>query len=435
MPTNSGEAVELRRLRVEAMKLALAIAAGLGAVVALVLNYRRHKIEESQSHRDDQRLFTDRFQAAADQLGNQLAAVKLAGVHAMAQLADDWDERRQTCIDVLCGYIRLSGSDEPEVTATILRIIGERLRPESGTVGWRGCSFDFTGATFDAPKVDFRGADFSGVGVVSFADAVFSSPRVLFSDTTFAGGTVNFTGAQFAGTAVYFNRARFSDGDVIFDDTCFTGETASFHKAIFVGGRVSFENATFSGRGVYFSDVEISRGGKVDFDRAVFSGEETSFEQTKFCRSAEVEFRRVVFARGRVSFDRATFSGGTVRFHDAEVAEARVSFSQAQITRCQLDFAFAKFRGGELDMAAWFLPPFYPYLRGGRFWPWEVDFRYAQFSGTAVTFQRAHFLGGRVDLSRAADWTTPPSMPAENGTPPLGLMLPETAEFPGAALS
>ncbi|MFD9499878.1 hypothetical protein [Streptomyces sp. NPDC060035] len=34
-------------------------------------------------------------------LGHDQAAVRLAGVYALARLADDWAEQRQVCIDVL----------------------------------------------------------------------------------------------------------------------------------------------------------------------------------------------------------------------------------------------------------------------------------------------------------------------------------------------
>src|SRR4051794_1582805 len=46
-----------------------------------------------------------RYQDAATQLGHDKPPVRLAGVYAMARLADDWEEQRQTCIDVLCGYL------------------------------------------------------------------------------------------------------------------------------------------------------------------------------------------------------------------------------------------------------------------------------------------------------------------------------------------
>ena len=53
------------------------------------------------------RTLNERFAAAAGQLGSDKPpAVRLAGVYAMAGLADDWPENRQTCVDVLCGYLR-----------------------------------------------------------------------------------------------------------------------------------------------------------------------------------------------------------------------------------------------------------------------------------------------------------------------------------------
>src|ERR1700722_15145163 len=63
----------------------------------------------------------ERFATAADQLGSDKpAAVRLAGVYAMAGLADDWEDNRQTCVDVLCAYLRMPyepapGEDGPVV--------------------------------------------------------------------------------------------------------------------------------------------------------------------------------------------------------------------------------------------------------------------------------------------------------------------------------
>ena len=51
--------------------------------------------------------FNERFTAIAAQLGDAQPAVRLAGVYAMADLADDWAENRQACIDVLCAYPRM----------------------------------------------------------------------------------------------------------------------------------------------------------------------------------------------------------------------------------------------------------------------------------------------------------------------------------------
>ena len=49
-----------------------------------------------------------RFATAADKLGSETPAVRLAGVYAMAGLADDWKESRQTCVNVLCAYLLFS---------------------------------------------------------------------------------------------------------------------------------------------------------------------------------------------------------------------------------------------------------------------------------------------------------------------------------------
>jgi hypothetical protein len=53
------------------------------------------------------RTLNERFATAAEQLGSDKPAVRLAGVYAMAGLADDWEENRQTCVHVPCAYLRM----------------------------------------------------------------------------------------------------------------------------------------------------------------------------------------------------------------------------------------------------------------------------------------------------------------------------------------
>ncbi|MEV4123981.1 hypothetical protein [Nocardia sp. NPDC049707] len=80
-------------------KLALVVAGGVGGAVALVVAYRRQRDLESAR-------FIERFGAAATQLGSPHTAVRIAGVYAMAVVADESaGDRRQQCIDVLCGLI------------------------------------------------------------------------------------------------------------------------------------------------------------------------------------------------------------------------------------------------------------------------------------------------------------------------------------------
>jgi uncharacterized protein YjbI with pentapeptide repeats len=249
------------------------------------------------------RTLNERFATAAEQLGSDKPAVRLAGVYAMAGLADDWEENRQVCVDVLCAYLRMPYKPEPEPEAdeekrlafqssrevrhTVIRVITAHLK-EHAAVSWQGLDFDFTGVVFD-------GGDFSG--------ARFSGGRISFISARFFGGTVYFSNAEFSGGTVSFLRAEFSGG------------TVSFQVAGFSGGRVSFDEAVFSGGTVYFSNAEFS-GSTVSFLRAEFSG-------------GTVSFQVAGFSGGRVSFDNARFSGSEADFSGAEFSRGEVDFSQA----------------------------------------------------------------------------------------------------------
>jgi Pentapeptide repeats (9 copies) len=165
------------------------------------------------------RTLNERFATAAEQLGNDQPAIRLAGVYAMAGLADDWEENRQTCVDVLCAYLRIPYEPDPgqdinepqqlafqairEVRHTVIRVITAHLR-EDAAVSWQGLNFDFTGAVFDG---------------------------AYFNDAKFSGGTVYFGDTEFSGDTVYFRRAKFSGGTVDFGDAQFSGGTVDFSDA------------------------------------------------------------------------------------------------------------------------------------------------------------------------------------------------------------
>jgi hypothetical protein len=121
---------------------------------------------------------TDRFTAAVAQLGAPSPAIQLGGVHALAGLADDARTRdfRQTCIDVLCAFLRLPDDSDPgdgpaegkdlgeharassrslrEVRHTVIRVVGNHLRA-GAPVSWQGHDFDFPGAAWAGGTVDF----------------------------------------------------------------------------------------------------------------------------------------------------------------------------------------------------------------------------------------------------------------------------------------
>ena len=108
------------------------IAAGVGvltviATVAVQISGRRATSRDTQKALEEQRnqldrtlaeqrtrTLNERFATAARQLGSDNPPeVRLAGVYAMAGLADDWEDNRQTCVDVLCAYLRMPYEPDP----------------------------------------------------------------------------------------------------------------------------------------------------------------------------------------------------------------------------------------------------------------------------------------------------------------------------------
>ncbi|WP_132301642.1 pentapeptide repeat-containing protein [Kribbella sp. VKM Ac-2568] len=322
---------EQQKLLADMVKIALGLAAGLGAAVALIVGYRRARVEESASHRDDQRLFSSRYQDAADLIGHDKAAVRLAGIYAMSRLADDWDEQRQQCIDVLCAYLRLpydpTGSEpgEREVRFTVIRLITAHLQA-AATHPWHGHDLDFAGAAFDGG--DFRGAVFSG-GTVSFVGAEFSGGTVSFFNAVFSGGTVDFFNTVFSGGTVVFSEAVFSGGTVDFFNTVFSGGTVDFSEAVFSDGTIGFDFAEFSDGLVSFGSAKFSRS-LINFVGAKFSGSVVTLNSAEFSGGI-VGFAHAVFSGGAVGFVDAVFSGGIVDFDSAEFSGGEVELTSASL--------------------------------------------------------------------------------------------------------
>ncbi|MFB8347900.1 pentapeptide repeat-containing protein [Streptomyces niveus] len=350
------------------VKLSFGVVAGAGALVALVVAYRRQRLDEVGAHREATRLHTERFTQAVEQLGSDSPAIRLGGVHALAGLADDApdDNLRQTCVDVLCAYLQLPFTPDPgndpthqeehhrylalrKVRHTILRLIGDHYRRPQGTHrSWQGCDLDLTGVTIDG-NMDFSGAVFSG-GRMDFSGAVFFGCTVGFGDAVFSGGTMDFSRAVFSGGSVGFSDAVFSGGSVGFSDAVFSGGTMDFSDAAFSGGTMDFSRAAFSGGSVGFGGAVFS-GGSVGFGGAVFSGGRMGFIGATFSGDT-VGFGGAVFSGGTVGFSGAVFSGGTVNFGNATFSGGTVNFGNATFSGGTVNFGGATFSGGTVDFGS-----------------------------------------------------------------------------------
>lgn len=277
----------------EVIRTTLTLMAGLAAVLTGVYAYRKQRLSEADAERADDEQLTQRYSTAAEQLGHAKAAVRLAGVFAMARLADDWSKQRQQCLDVLCAYLRMPAEPgslitESEVRATIVRIIATHLRDPSA-ISWVKHDFDFSGA--DLHNALFSGATFGGKA--SFDYSTFSG-ATSFSRAKFSGWSgkwsPSFWGATFSGDYTTFAGATFS-GNAAFTWAKFSGDHATFEGATFVGASTNFFGATFS-------------GANPTFDNAAFTGADTNFDEAKFSHTTTADEATA----------KASFVGGTVHW-------------------------------------------------------------------------------------------------------------------------
>ncbi|WP_433683796.1 pentapeptide repeat-containing protein [Nocardia sp. CA-119907] len=383
-------------------KIALSVVAGVGGAVALVVAYRRQRDLERGR-------FAELFGAAARQLGDADAAVRIAGVYAMAGVADEFSapSRRQQCIDVLCGYLQLpyepaDGSNhlvsraesaeeagvkvervyefrrnDREVRRAIVRVIAQHLKP-SAEISWSACTLTFNNAVIE--KADFRYAVFLGRHT-SFAGATFIGPTT-FEFASFAGLHLTFRGATFRDGPALFDRAAFGSDRLEKSEPAGVGTT--FAEVTFEDP-ASFEGATF-------------RGPRTDFSGTRFLGARTSFQDAQF-RAELTSFERAAFDGDHIAFDRAEFTSPRITFKSAQFYATLTAFDDARVgasnrlrnrgTR-ETVFSRAEFHGGIRFPRTVF---------GGRM----IDFTEGDFFGD-ISFLGTRFAAQEIHFDRPKAW-------------------------------
>lgn len=285
---------------------------------------------------------TGRFESAARQIGDENGAVRLAGLYAMAQLADVWLESQQACIEVLCAHARQPAQtackhdSTIDSRATVLNIVAEHLRPRSPNSSkrpsWDGCEFNLSGAAIKSANLShvmLRG------GWLRLDGAHFS-------------GRTNFDGAKFMGAEVTFEDAFFeSKSRVSFDDTQFLKGRVSFNRSTFSAGVVSFCHAVFEPQcHVTFAEAEIGNSGSLRVLATINGG--LNFNDARFLTGhGEVVFDDSKFL-GPTCFDGAIF-GTDISFKNVEIGST-LSFRNASFRENNLIFEGATSRDGIFDL-------------------------------------------------------------------------------------
>ena len=259
----------------ERVKTTLTAIGGIGGVGYLVIKYR----ERSAAERGEA---DEKLLQAVQQLGESSAQVRIAGVYALANVADTYgDSYIQRVIDILCGYLRIDRTREGlregsstndkspsfidgPVESTILSVLANHLRPSHPKFHqWTLCSLDLHGATLTET------ADFSStyIGEIDARGTRFST--ALFERTTFRR-KANFEGSTFKRFA-NFKCTNF-ESRTVFNDAVFEryidfSGNSDDERTIFVG-EVEFEGTRFS-NGVSFCFTEFNQN---NYSRAKFFG-------------------------------------------------------------------------------------------------------------------------------------------------------------------
>lgn len=227
------------------------IAALFGGLFAILYSYRKQRISEAESFREDEKVLASRYQAAAEQIGDENAAVRLAGIYSMAQLAMDWPERRQECVDVLTAYARLalkaelSEHEEIVIVQAIFALIGQHCGSKSeDCFSWSPLRIDLSNCHIPAFKwsnVYFENLDFSG--------SSFYEDFGIYGKVAPKG--IRLDNAEISA------RGRFilqGDG----------GDVDAFHVSVQRGGELWFTNA--GGVGLTAFGAFIEKGGEIRVD-------------------------------------------------------------------------------------------------------------------------------------------------------------------------
>lgn len=391
LPTSAEEATA----RQGAIQTALALAAGIGAAITLMLAFRRQRHQEHAAHvtaylternarlaeqvaehnRQDatERRVTELYTKAVEQLGHTTAAVRLGGLYALERLAQDNPDHRQTIVNVICAYLRMpytppsdsaqQGSVHAVLRATVagvstpatghdpheerqVRLTAQRIlvdhshdnrTPEqremelAGPRFWEGMRIDLNGATLI--DLDLTGCHLTDA---QFGEAIFEGDFRI-NGVAFEGG-VRFDGATFKKSA-WFENITFR-GNANFGWVAFRG-SAWFTKAVFMSD-VNFTQATFA-RNASFAKATFMK--RASFFLATFT-QEVRFGGATF--TGDANFSRATFMKG-VWFSGEPSKGiAGARIIPGAVFKRNAEFGEATFARD------VRFRGVTFEGIVWF---------------------------------------------------------------------------------
>ena len=158
----------------DVLKFVLSAFGVLATVFAGVGLYLTYKTGQEQQQLNTERLVTDRFAKAVEQLGNSTIDVRIGAIYSLERIAKDSPKDHWTTMEVLTAFVRNKSKlpedwksnlkqQLPEVTADVqaaLTVLGRREvknDPLGNQLSLSRMNLSFT----DLEGTDFKGANFS----------------------------------------------------------------------------------------------------------------------------------------------------------------------------------------------------------------------------------------------------------------------------------
>jgi uncharacterized protein YjbI with pentapeptide repeats len=173
--------IAYRRQHTNERTLLTTIESQLTAARAVINASKGLELENERHRHDTGTALRGRYTDAAEQLGSESFAIRLAGVYALASLADDWRrfgnlKEQQVCVDLLCAYLRTDTLDraedatqERQIRNSVVGVIrdhtAEQSEPTPDGMAWVACRFDLSGA-------DLTEANLAGVNLLQGATMI-----------------------------------------------------------------------------------------------------------------------------------------------------------------------------------------------------------------------------------------------------------------------
>ena len=254
----------------------LKVAAGVGAVIAGLLAYRRYELSKSEHVLARRTNSDEQLSKAIEQLGSTSSATRLGGIHVLRRLASESEEYLSSVIELLLAYCRAESeryhvetrTDSPEdILAAVtflaqLRIearLGRLMAPGLILDGGSLARWDLHGANLqgvqlndvDASECDLAGANLLGAVIrgadlrrCSIANASLPSARLISTNLSHIDGRgAALRLATLLNCDLTHSRFSSSNWTMATLRSCLA-ENTSFSEAVLVGTHISQCNLT-----------------------------------------------------------------------------------------------------------------------------------------------------------------------------------------------